>query len=264
MTSLVPPWRKAVAGGLGAAAALGLVAAAPREWWKVALPIGLLLASGAVVAVPRLGPQLAARAIWWSNLALGAVLALLGGRSERDAGAVLALACGGALLVIGRKGLAEAGEREGFAPAAFRSSLLLLMVFALADAQTFLLFGIVSMMGRVAGDHPVGPVLVAFGVAYVVGFVGLYRVKLWAALLDAGVSLLALVSIPFLLPVNDREIMLFLALVAASHCLVATPMLASLVTGRPLPALAPGARRIGQVVAIGGLMLLSVIGWAVR
>jgi hypothetical protein len=262
MTSQVPVWRKAIAGGLGIVATLGLVMAAPREWWKLSLPMGLVLVSGAVVAVPRLGPQLAARAIWWSNLALGAVLALLGGSHERDAGAVLALACGGALLAIGRKGLAEASEREGYAPAAFRSSLLLLMVFALADAQTFLLFGIVSITAQVAGDHPVGPVLVALGVAYVVGFVGLYRMKLWAALLDAGVSLLALVSIPFLIPAHDREVMLFLALVAASHCLVAAPMLASLVTGRPLPALAPGARLIGQVVAISGLMLLSVIGWA--
>src|SRR5262245_28680633 len=140
----VPRWRKLTAGALGLVAACALRAAAD-EWPIVSIPLALLIVSAIVVHLVKLGPQLLARAVWWSSLASGVLLAVAGPQRDSDCGLVMAVACGAALLVIGRKGLAEASESAGYAPAAFRSSLLLLMVFALADAQTFLLFGIVSV-----------------------------------------------------------------------------------------------------------------------
>ncbi len=171
---------------------------------------------------------------------------------------LLALSCGAALLALGRAGLAESERRAKFVPAAFRSSLLLLMVLALADAQTFGLFG-----AAVLDDSPaLGALLMAAAVGLAVGFVLLMRLSLVGLLVNVaacfGVLGLAIVErLDKLRPV--------LATLAAVHVLVAAPTLVSAARGRPVGvALSPRARSLGATAVIVTLMLLAVAAWFVR
>src|SRR5262249_47290563 len=73
--------------------------------WDNSLPVALwlptlLLASSAALIWRRhIGGQLLARAVWWSNLILGTLIATSGGSSERGIAALLALCTGGALIL---------------------------------------------------------------------------------------------------------------------------------------------------------------------
>jgi hypothetical protein len=254
----VPAWRKWVAGLAGVAAAVRLFVLA-EGYPTIYIPVLGLFAAAIAVHFAGLGPQLFARAVWWSNLGLGALLCILdGGRSDREAGLVFALACALALVVIGRKGLAEASERAAYVPAAFRGSLLLLMVLALADAQTFALFTAVAL------DKSEGPAWVpgAASVCFVAGFVGLYRLRLWGAVLNAATALavIALVSARMVHVHRDLDpVMIVLGVV---QLLAAAPMFAAVARGRPLPAPGRRARAIGVHGVILAVVGACVLGYA--
>jgi hypothetical protein len=254
--------RRSIAAGLSGAAGVPILLALSHDaYWKVLLPVVALVSAAIVVLIPRLGPQLFARAVFWSNLGLGAILCLLGSGSETWSGFELAAACGIALLVVGRKGLAEGGERDAYAPAAFRSSLLLLMVLALADAQTFLLFGILNMDGADGarfGPH-VSALLLTAGAVLAVGFIGLYRVELWGAALNVGTCVAVLiVAGAGLIQVDDKVRKVVCAL-SALHVLVASPMLLSLFTKRRLPSPSPRVRGIAASAVIVGALLVCAV-----
>ncbi len=256
----VPLWRRGISGMLGLVAAATLLSSAPQEAYGIlALPVTLLGISSLTIHVKGFGPQLLSRAIWWSNLALGTVLCVIGSASERRGGIGLALACGAALLVASPRGLAAGRAGAGYTPAAFQGSLLLLMIFALADAQTFLLFGIIAL------DRDNGltnaPVSLATGAAYVIGFAGLYRLKAWGAIVNVGTSTIVFgLSLAGLLS-TDHSLKVFFAVVSAAHVLAAAPMLVALATGRSLPSLSPRRRELAAKLAISGLMLLSAGYW---
>src|ERR1700722_20186968 len=92
-----------VAGILGIAKVVSDVHGGDR--WKLFLPVCALVGAAAMLHVRGLGPQLLARAAYWANLGLGTIVSLLGGSGERAGGLALAVGCGGALLLVGRKGL---------------------------------------------------------------------------------------------------------------------------------------------------------------
>jgi hypothetical protein len=254
----VPAWRKWVAGLAGVAAGVRLLVLA-EGYPTVYIPVVGLVAAAVAVHFPALGPQLFARAVWWSNLGLGAMLCILdGGRTEREGGLVFAVACALALLVIGRKGLAEASERAAYVPAAFRGALLLLMVLALADAQTFLLFT------AIAFDKGEGPVLVpaAASAAFVAGFVGLYRLRLWGAVVNAVAALVVIALVSARMVHVHRELDPVMIVLCAVQLLAAGPMLAAVALGRALPAPGPRARAIGVHAVILGVLGACVLGFA--
>lgn len=250
--------RRLVASALSLGALAALAQTAPSDWWILGVPLSLLVVAAFTVHVTKLGPQLLARAVWWSNLALGVVLTVLGNGRERTGGVELACTCGVALLAIGRDGLGEATETDAYAPAAFRSSLLLLMVFALADAQTFLLFAVVALVGR--GDSAGLGLLMAFsGIAYLIGFLGLYRVALWGALVTVATSALMFVIVTLGIVHVDGELRGFFSLLNGVHVLAASPMLFSVLTGKRLPTPSPLVRRVASIGVIVGLLVLSVV-----
>jgi hypothetical protein len=262
VTTQVPIWKKLAAGAAALVAAGALFSTARSESFVVALPLALLSLSALSVHSNRLGAQLFSRAVWWSNLGLGTALAVVGAYRESESGALMSLACGLALLVIGRRGLAEASEAGGFAPAAFRGSLLLLMVLALADAQTFLLFGVVGLnkSGYVAAW---GPGLLVVGVSYAIAFVGLYRLALWGALVSVATSAVAFVAL-VALPIATTNIREFLTVVTGAQCLAAAPLLIGLVRRKPLPSLGQRGRSVGASVVIGLLVVFSVASCVYR
>ncbi len=249
--------RRLLAGALGLVGAPALWSTTSgRERAVILLPMSALALAAALVHLPRLGPQLATRAIWWANLVLGFLLCVLGGSHERDPGLGLALACAAALLIAGRRGLAEASERQAYAPAAFRGSLLLLMVLALADAQTFLLFGLLSAQD---GDkEAVYFFLAAAGLA--AGFVGLFRLAVWGAIVNVIVcALMFLVALGH--GFDEDQIRHIVEGLALAQLVAATPMFVGIARRRPLVRMPP---RVGAVLAplvVVAIAGLSVLGW---
>jgi hypothetical protein len=213
--------------------------------------LALVLAALAV-HVPRLGAQVFARAAWWASVGLGALIVLVEGSGSdvRDATAYL-VPSALALVVIGRRGIAEAEERSGHVASAFRSSLLLLMVLALADAQTFTVFGLVGLDRY---EVVTSVVLFCAAAALMIGFVGLFRLALWGAL----VNLVACIAV-FLLSlergIHLREELLVLS---GLHVVVAAPVVIASTRGKSLPTLPAAARAIGVNVVLLTLVALSV------
>lgn len=195
-------------------------------------PVALVVAAGVALA-PSLGAQLLARGLWWSNFLLGVLLVLVGSGRESKTGALLGLFCSGALLVADRTRLTAAADAAGFRPAAYAGTLQLLLVLALADAQTLLLFGAVEL------QHTGATAAVFFGLAlgFVVGFVALLRLSLAGVVVTMG-SALALALVVGTQAVRvDPDLRLPLLVVACVQLAVPLPMLVSMATRRPLPAL---------------------------
>jgi hypothetical protein len=165
----------------------GVAAVAMRSWgghlpFALWIPVGLLAASAVLVHHRRLASQLVARAVLWSNLILGTVIAVVVDTPERPVALLLAGATGGALLLIGRAGLTD--DDGSFVPVAFRATLLGLMVMALADAQSLSLFGALEL----ENFHPARPVALeyfALAAGLIVAIVGIYRLRVWGLVLGA-------------------------------------------------------------------------------
>jgi hypothetical protein len=260
-TTQVEPWQKIIAGLAGVVAAVALVVSLTThersELWKLFLPLIGLVASAFIIHRPTLGAQLLARAIWWANLGLASILCFVGGGSNDilAGGAAMAIACGTALLVIGRKGLAEASERANYAPPAFRSSLLLLMVLGLADAQTFLLFGILD-----ATDHvPKLRVFFPVGIAYLVGFVGLYRLATWGALLNMATSLAMILYLSSGGLPSEGELRNVVYVLCTAQLLASIPLGVGLLMKRPLVTLPPRIRAFAAPAAVLAVIVTDVV-----
>lgn len=255
-----PAPRHLVASVLSVAAVFALASGLGGDWYILIFPLSLLAISAVLIHAPALAPQLLARAAWWSNLALGTVLTVSSSSRERTSGALLALTTGLALLVAGRKQLGEASAKAGYVPAALRSALMLLMVFALADAQTFLLFGTAGLIDHATRLGRTG-VMLGIGVAYLVGFVGLYRLQVWGAILNIVLSFVVF-GVVGAGTIEVFELSIFLAILAVLHILVALPVTLAALRRRPLPGLSLRSRGIvanGAVVlvmAFAGLMSL--------
>lgn len=228
--------------------------------WFLCLPvIGLFLAGVAALLVP-LPAQLFARAVQWSNLGLGFVLTILGSGRERNGGLFLALGCGSALLAMGRQGLVEGERRAGFVPVAFRSSLLLLLVLALADAQSFGLFG----AARFDQDTAFGGGLLVAAFLLGCGFLLLMRLSLAGLVVNVLTCVGVLVGGIACSKGRHHELPMVVGVLAGVHLLVALPTIASIVRGKTLLELGPRLRGLGATVAIVGLMAGSLTLWMVR
>jgi hypothetical protein len=225
--------------------------------WALWLPTGLLIASAALVWHGRLTSQLLARAVWWSNLLLGALLAVSGASSERALGGWLAISTGAALLAAARRGL---DTESAFSPVAYRTSLMGILVMALADAQSLLLFGTLQLTEKRSWHEGVATLALWLAGAALVAIVGLYRLKLWGLVLNLIVNV-AIVGVA-LGGLLDLPTPLLWAYVATStlQLVLATPLVIALVRRVKPQARAPKLSRFGfapQAIAIAGLMAIS-------
>jgi hypothetical protein len=251
-----PVVRRAIAsaGALGGAVCMrswgpGL----PLALW---LPALLLGASSLLVWRRHVGGQLLARAVLWSNLILGTLISVTGSDWERGLACWLATATGAALLALGRQALDEAQPGDSFVPHAFRGTLICLLVMAMADAQSLILFGAIEMSGlHELMSHRALPIVLA--VPLVVSVFGLYRLRLWGLVLDLAASLvLALVS---LTPTLDLPSPLRAAYVvtSAAQWMVALPLVVAILRRRA-PVSRASLERGGAIFA--SLVIVAMMG----
>jgi hypothetical protein len=273
-TSRFQPWT--LWSRLGLATAMALVAAAqwrmhqgsvPGALW---IPTGLLVASAVLLHIGHVGSQLMARSVWWASLVLGTVLSLVSDGTELDAGRILAMSTGIALLAMGRLGL-DGADGGGFRPVAFRTTLTLGMVMAVADAQALALFAALKLQPggwkeRAAESLPQAAMLAVSAALLVAAIAGLYRLRVWglllAALGAAGVCVLSVTN-EYGLPIPLATGM---ALTSAAQVLLPVPVFVAILRGRPvapaaspsrLARLGPGALVVAMMTACVARMILN-------
>ena len=140
-----------------------------------------LLATIPLYLHERLGSQLLARAFWWQTLLFGSLLFVSGSGHDFTVSVFLVLGTLTALIGAGRQGLIEAEEGSPFQPVAFRRSLLLALILALADTVALFLYAGVALQREfISSPWP----LLAAGCAMLVGLHGMYRLKLWGVALN--------------------------------------------------------------------------------
>lgn len=225
------------------------------------IPLAALALAPFLAVLAPLWAQLCARAVQWSNLGLGVMMTVLGNGTERAQGALLALGCGATLLALGQHGLAEAERRAAFVPAAFRNSLLLLMILALADALSFALFGSLFLADAPIG---VGLVLLLAAAALCVGFVLLLRMSTLGLVLDAVACLAVAGTMLTTVDAGDRSIRTILLVLSSAHVLVAAVVGVSMRRGRALLSSNPRSRALATTTVLATLMLAALVIAVVR
>ncbi len=254
-----PRARALAAGALGLAGGAGFAlqfgSGVKGAAW---MPVVELVVAAVVAQVPSLGAQLLARGVWWAALVLGSLLCLVGSGNERSLGASLVAGAGLALVVADRRTLAAAAESAGFRPAAYAGTLQLLMVLALADAQTLGLFAVIE-----AGGTTLHRTSVAFGaasLAFLVGFVGLLRLALWGVVVTVSTAAALAGALATAAVRADRDLVAPLFAMLTLQVLAPVPMIVSMVTRRPLPAPSPRVRSVAATGVVVAVMAVS-LGW---
>jgi hypothetical protein len=251
----LPLWRKLIA-SVGCLTAAGSFAAFNGTLpWALALPVALLLVSGGLLFRRHLPSQILVRAALWSNLILGFLVSITGHSGEVDAGFFMVLGTAAGLLSLGRSGLRE--NTSAFAPVAFRSSLVLALVMALADTQSLLLFGGVQVEDTYMATRAV-PTL-ACAALMLVALVGLYRLKVWGLVLNivanlviAGLAFSSVLDLP-------PPIVAALCTTAVVQLLLPAPLLVAMVRGSA-PATTRFARLRTFVVPTVVLAMVALAG----
>lgn len=241
----------------------------------VLLPIAMLLRAERWLAVRELGRQMLARAVAWSSLLIGVLVAVWGVRDVSVTGPVIALGSAAALLALGGRGL---GLSSGsFRPLAFRGQLLVALVLAMADAQTLLFSGIVDnarlfsppgfsaleSLGLLLLNIVLTPSLWG-AAAMMLAVWGLLRLRTWALLLNLVLNVV--VGIGAMTGVLAVSLPVAGALVttAGIQLLLAVPILAAALgdNNPDRPPLGRAGARVARLV-IAGLAIVSVFGLAI-
>ena len=147
-------------------------------------PVGVLVAAGLLLVAPllnmraSLGPKIVARAFWWQAALLGVLIAVGGSTSHSNLGLLMSLASVVALIAAGRSGLDS--PSASFVPVAFRRTLMLSLILAIADLQALLLYGSIFFEESFTTSRNVTawPFFIA-ALAMALSVMGLYRLKVW-------------------------------------------------------------------------------------
>jgi hypothetical protein len=255
--------RRLVASAASAALSVRIVSELGRSEphdWRPLLIVALLVGAPAVAALllwnRRLGAQLVARACWWCFLVVGVLGACVSG--QRDGGwhpAVAVGFAGLALLAAGRSGLAD--ERSRFKPVAFRGTLQLSLVLAMADTASLAMCGLgwLLLTPQPSDAARLLPLAALTGL----GVVGLLRLRTWGLLVAfASNVLVGALALAKALPVPAPLQKLFVA-TALLQVIVPLPMIVRLVLRRgPPPDRWQAFRTIGANAAVLGLVALGL------
>lgn len=225
--------------------------------WPLAMPMLLLFGSAALLFRAHLPSQLLVRAVLWSNLVLGTLISMTGGSSELELGAMLAVGSAMGLVSLGRHGLDL--PSEDFAPAAFRGSLVLTLVMALADTQSLALFGALHLDHSPSESLP----LLACAGFMLVALYGLYHLKLWGLVLNivanvviAGLAFTGVLDLP-------DPIVFALCTTAMIQLALPVPLVVSVVRGKaptPSPSLVPWRAAVVPLISVS-MALMAIYGW---
>ncbi len=237
-------------------AALALARIDPRPQVAVWVPVALLVLSAGFVHHRAVGSQILVRSVWWANLVLGVLLSIAGSASAgRSLGATLVLGCGVPLLAMGSSGLDE-NPRSAFRPVAFRTTLMLAMTMAVADAQALLFWGVVQLE---ESQRITGIVLILAALLTSVAIVGLYRLRVWGllfgALCAAGVIGLMLSGVCHL----EGPLTPCFIVTSAVQLLLPLPIFVAMIRGRAPAALPPSrVGRLALALVVAGMMAGSL------
>jgi hypothetical protein len=236
-----------------AAAAVWSFAVVERQHPFLYVPAGTLVLAAALVHARPVGAQMLARGVMWAMLLLGALLAQLEGPDGPVVGAAIAGGCGGALLLLGGRGLHGASPR--FRPVAYRGTLTAALTLAMADTLSLGFWSLAAIDGN---DVGVGLGLLGCAALMAVGVAGLYRLRTWGL----AVNILANVLIAALVGSGALDTPGFLSALlittAALQLLVPVPMLVALIRGRP-PRMSAGLARAGRIAAVAAILLVLAI-----
>ena len=217
---------------------------------------------------PSLGAQVLCRAVWWSNLVVGLLVAInYGELIDKGIGAIVAVSCAVALLASGERGLDIREPDHPFSPVRFRGQLLLALVMAAADALTLAFSALMQLRFGMDGWNLVatlgyaGPTVLA-AVVMGVAVWGVYRLRTWALLLN----LVANIAIAFFAMEGSLNlspsVSVTLASTAAVQCFIPVPILAVALgdrnAGKPLLGRARRYLMTAAITALAGLSVLAV------
>jgi hypothetical protein len=242
-------------------------------WWQTSLatllPAALLLWAVRLMRRPGVGPQMLLRAVLWSNLVVGALIAgnFLTG-IDRAIGAAIAIACAVAIVRLGSRGLEDDAPSDVFRPVRFRGHLLLALVMAFADAQTLLFAAVMQLRVGMTGWNLVGtleyagPITVAAATMTLVVW-GLYRLRTWALFLNLAANVaIAYFALEGALNVST-PVAAALAATAAVQMFLPVPILAVALgdreAGQPLLRTHADALLRASVIAIAGIAVVATV-----
>jgi hypothetical protein len=133
------------------------------------------------------------------------------------------------------------------------------MILALADAQTFALVAVVDLQDSRTGGWANVVFEAALAVGFIIGFIGLYRIKVWGALLNAALAVVCLIAAATqMVKLLDLFRGLFIAL-SSLQIAAAIPLLVALTTKKTMPSLPPRFRLLGTNLAVVVLVVYSVV-----
>ncbi len=236
----------------------------------VVLPIASMILAMVWLRYRDLAKQMMVRALVWSVLVIGLLIAVFGLPQFAMVGSFIAVPAGFALLAMGGQELGVTSQ--SFRPTAFRSHLTIALVMAMADAQTLVFPAVLKLGGLLqqaaagyevswgVGIAAVVPVLLCGGIM-AIAVLGIYRLATWALLLNLvaniGIAYVAMSgAIGLTLPVATA-----LATTALVQLMLPVPILAAALGDR-LRDRRPWGRwgRPAAIVAIIGMMLVSTFG----
>lgn len=225
----------------------------PHALW---IPTVLLVLAGVLAHHGEVGSQLVARSVWWANLVLGLLLSLVGSSWERELGLVLTGSTGIALLTMGRLGLDE-DERSAFRPVAFRTTLTLGMIMAVADAQALTLFGALSLEDTGKFSRTNSWLLLLSALLLVIAIIGLYRLRVWGLLLAALTAALV-AGLAFTGAYGfDGALAAALGITSLVQIALPAPIVLAIVRGRA-PAASASPSRLAR--AVPALVIVTMVG----
>jgi hypothetical protein len=205
--------------------------------------------AGALIWSRHIGAQLLARGAWWSMLLCSCLIAITTNR--HDSFEALAAGCTAlALLAAGGVGL---DNRKAFAPVAFRGTLLIALVLAMADAGAFAWFGIGSAMFDQSWSVLI---VVPFMLA---GVIGLLRLRTWGLFVSLATNLaIAILAATGVLNLPSPLRQLFIGS-AILQMIIPLPMLVAIIRKQPPRPMAwPRARTLAPVVIVCAVVGLAL------
>jgi hypothetical protein len=208
-------------------------ASALLPWAIVGAPA---VAAGALW-IRRVELQLLARGTWWALLVTSCLISAAAPRDSAHFGAYLGLSAAFALLAAGNIGLEPTGR---FQPVAFRGTLLLSLMLAIADAGALLLFGLATYLDY----HRYGILLLV--IPMLVGVVGLLRLRTWGLLVSLASNILVASLVTLRVVHLPGPLRWLYVCSAGAQLLVPLPMLITIIRRRP-PGSAADWRRTKQV-----------------
>jgi hypothetical protein len=218
------------------------------RWLPALALIAAPVTGGAAIWSRRLALQLLARALWWSLLLFGGLLSLLGPNST---GAIIACGSATALLGAGNTALDTDGR---FRPIAFRGTLMLALVLAMADAASFLWFGLAQ---AIAGE---AVRLIWFVPPMIAGVVGLLRLRTWGLLVSLTCNLVFVVLATGGALDLPKELKALFVGTAVAQLLVPVPMWITIVRRRvPSPNGWERPKKIASTIVIAAIAVISVV-----